>query len=225
MKSILTSTFILLNLISFSQNKLTLIIDTVDFVDEMDFLDFRVFITNQGFGNFGEHDTSGQISLTTYPNFTSEIVVESENTTIQIPIGNSSGYLEIINPYELDTIRISYLKQYGNCYKDTSKTRIEYYRVINDSVSDHAYKVKYKKETEKKKCKRKPPLETTLTINDQKYYVSIEKRKSDATKVMNGHGYKPKQTEKNHDNYSGTYFHISSITERYINVISVKLDK
>lgn len=224
MKSILTSIFIILNLISFSQNKLTLIIDTVDFVDEMDFMDFKVFITNQGFGNFGEFDTTGKISLTTYPNFTSEFPVESEKTTIQIPIDNSSGYLEISNPYGRDTIRIHYLKQYSNCFKDTSKTRIEHYRVKNDHVSDQPYKVKFKKQTEKKACKRKPPIETVLTINNQDYSVGIQKRKSDAAEIMHGHGYKPRQTEKNHENYSGTYLYISSITEHYVNVMTVKIN-
>jgi len=83
--------------------------------------------------------------------------------------------------------------------------------------------VKFKVDTEKNKCERKPPFKTLLIINNQKYFVSIQKKKSEVIEYTHGHGYKPRQTEKNHENYSGTRLYISSMTERYINVITVKI--
>jgi len=82
--------------------------------------------------------------------------------------------------------------------------------------------VKFKESVKKSKCKYKPPYKTMLTLNDQKYYVSIQKRESNIGN-MHGHGYKPRQTEKNHENYSGSKFQIRSITIHYINVITIKL--
>jgi hypothetical protein len=223
MRILLTLTFILSCHIGFSQKKLTLIIDTIDFVDDFDKYDFNIFLTNQGFADLGETDSTAMISTDSFPNFQTTVTLKTDSTLIQIPIDQENGHLELSNVFENDTIRVNYLKQYSNCYKDSSKTRIEYYRVKNDSVSDKPYKVKFKVDTEKTKCKRRPPFKTMLTINDQKYYVSIQKRKSGGIEIMHGHGYKPRQTEKNHDNYSGTRLYISSTTERYINVITVKI--
>ena len=223
MRILLTITFLLSCLSGFSQKKLTLIIDTIDFVDAYDKNDFRINLTNQGFSNLGETDFSAKVSSNMFPNFQTSITIDSDSTLIQIPIDQENGYLELNNILGKDTIRINNLKQYSNCYKDSSKIRIEYYRVNNDIVADRPYRVKFKKEAEKTNCKRKPPFKTLLTINDEKYFVSIQKRKSDAVEYMHGHGYKPRQTEKNHENYSGTKLYISSRTERYINVITVKI--
>jgi len=200
-----------------------LIIDTIEFVDDFDKYDFNIFLTNQGFADLGETDSTALISTDSFPNFQTTVTLKTDSTSIQIPIDHENGYLEIFSVFENDTIRINYLKQYSNCYKDSSKTRIEYYRVKNDNVSDKPYKVKFKVYTEKTKCKRRPPFKTVLTINDQKYFVNIQKRKSEVIEYMHGHGHKPRQTEKNHENYSGTKLYISSMTERYINVIKVKI--
>lgn len=223
MRIALTITIILSYLSAFSQKQLTLIIDTIDFVNEIDQHDFRITLTNQEFANLGQKDTTAKVTTTGYPNFKTTINLESESTNIHIPIDQQNGYLELSNVYDSDTIIIHKLKLYSNCYRDTTKTRIEYYRVKNDSVSDRPYKVKFIENTERKKCKRMPPFKTMLTINDQKYVVRIQKRKSDGIEYMHGHGYKPRQTEKNHENYSGTKLYISSITERYINVITIKI--
>ena len=223
MRKLLTIILILSYFSGFSQKQLTLIIDTIDFVDELDQYDFKITLTNQGFANLGQTDSTAKVSTIDYPNFQTTVILKSDSTHIHIPLDQQNGYLELSNVYDSDTIRINKLKLFSNCYKDTTKTRIEHYRVKNDSVSDRPYKVKFKKKTEKKKCKIRPPFKTMLTINDQKYFVSIQKIKSDAVEYMHGHGYKPRQTEKNYENYSGTRLYISSITERYINVITVKI--
>lgn len=223
MRPILTIIFILSGLSGYSQKQLTLIIDTLDFVDELDHYDFRINMTNQGFANLGQTDSTAKLTITDYPNFQTTVNLETDSTTIKIPIDQQNGYLELSNIYDSDTIRINKLKRYSNCYRDTTKTRIEHYRVKNDSVSDQPFKVKFKVKTEKKKCDRRPPFKTMLTINDQKYFVNIQKKKSDGVEIMHGHGYKPRQTEKNYENYTGTRLYISSITERYINVITIKI--
>lgn len=202
---------------------MTLIIDTVDFIDNYDKYYFKVNLTNQGFADLGEIDTTAKVSTEEYPNFQTTVNLKTDSTNIKIPIDQQNGYLELSNLYDSDSIRINKLKLYSNCYRDTTKTRIELYRVKNDSVSDQPFKVKFKEKTEKKKCDRKPPFKTMLTINDQKYFVSIQKKKSDGVEIMHGHGYKPRKTEKNYENYTGTRLYISSITERYINVITIKI--
>lgn len=223
MRILLTLTFILSCHIGFSQKTLTLIIDTIDFVEDFDKYDFNIFLTNQGLANLGQTDSTGKVTTIGYPNFQTTVNLGSDSTNIHIPIDQQNGYLELSNVYNSDTIRINKLTLYSNCFRDTTKTTIEHYRVKNDSVSDRPYKVKFKDNTEKKKCNRRPPFKTVLTINDHKYFVSIQKIKSDAVEYMDGHGYKPRQTEKNYENYSGTKLYISSITERYLNVITVKI--
>jgi hypothetical protein len=222
MKIFLTFILILSYQCGYSQKQLTLIIDTIDFIDDFDKYNFKVYLTNQGFSDLGEIDTNSQISSQNYPNFQTTLSLKTDLTKIQIPIDLQNGFLEISNIYFQDTIRINHLEMYTNCYKDTSKTRIEYYRVKNDSVSKEPYKVKFKESIKKSKCKYKPPYKTMLTINDQKYYVSIQKREADID-YMHGHGYKPRQTEKNHNDYSGSRFYISSITKHYINVITINI--
>jgi hypothetical protein len=223
MKTVLTIIFILSSLSGFSQKQLTLIIDTLDFVDELDQYDFKITMTNQGFANLGQTDSTAKVTITDYPNFQTTVNLESDSTNIQIPIDQQNGYLELSNIYDSDTIRINKLKLYSNCYRDTTKTRIEHYRVSNDSISDRPYKVKFKERTEKKRCKRRPPFKTSLIINDQIYFVSIQKKKSDLVEIMHGNGSKPNRTEKNYENYSGTRLYISSRTERHINLITIKI--
>lgn len=223
MKIVLLIILFLSCLSGFSQKQLTLIIDTLDFVNELDQYDFRITVTNQGFANLGQLDSTAKVTITEYPNFQTTVNLESDSSNIQLPIDQQNGYVELSNVYDSDTIRINKLKLYSNCYRDTTNTRIEHYRVNNDSVSDIPYKVKFKERVEKKKCKRRPPFKTSLIINGQQYFVSIQKKKSDAVEIMHGHGYKPRQTEKNFENYSGTRLYISSRTERYINVITIKI--
>jgi len=224
MRSLLTLSFIINCLIGFSQKQLTLIIDTIDFVDDIDQYDFKINLTNQGLANLGEIDTSSKSTTKYYPNFQTVVSLNSDSTNIQIPIDDQNGFLEISNIYNYDTIRIDYLKLYSNCYKDTSETVIEYYRIINDTVSNEPYKVKHKTTTHKDKCKRKPPYKTTLTINQKKYMVSIQK-KLDGVEELHGHGYKPKRYQKDSENFKGkaTRIYINSVTSNYLNVITVIL--
>ncbi|MBI1836545.1 MAG: hypothetical protein HYR91_04700 [Flavobacteriia bacterium] len=222
MRIFLTFICILSYHFGYSQKQLTLIIDTIDFIDDFDKYHFKVYLTNQGFSDLGEIDTNSQISSQNYPNFKTTINVKTDSTKIQIPIDKQNGVLELSNIYYLDTIRINHLEIYSNCYKDTVKTRLEYYSVKNDSISNEPYKVKFKKSIKKSTCKYKPPYKTMLTINGQKYYVSIQKKESNIN-YMHGHGYKPKQTEKNHEHYSGSKIYICSTTIHSINVITINI--
>ena len=112
MRILLTLTFILSFHLGFSQKTLTLIIDTIDFVDDYDKYDFNIFLTHQGFANLGETDSSAIISTDRFPNFQTVVTLKSDSTSIQLPIDRKYGYLELSNIYESDTIRINYLKQY-----------------------------------------------------------------------------------------------------------------
>ena len=223
MRFLLITVFFACQLQCFAQKQLTLIIDTIDFVDDFNISDFKVTLTNQGFGNLGETDSAGKVTTTLYPNFQTTVTLQTDSTRIHIPIDQHNGYLELSNIYISDTLRINRLVIYSNCYIDTTRTRKEYYRVENDSISEKPYKVKIKEKTKKNKCKRKPPANTIMRINSKNYLVRIEKQKSEFTEYSQGHGYKPQRFEGNDDNYSGTFLHYRSITERYINVIEVEI--
>lgn len=208
----------------FSQKPLTLIIDTINFINDSDKQDFQISIYNLGSSRPIEIDTFTQVSTIDYPNFKITIDLISDSDYIQIPIDQQNGVLELRNIYNQDTIRINYLKQYSNCYRDTSWTVIEYYRIVNDSLSSNPYKIKKQTKTHKQKCERKVPFKTALIINGEKYFVSIQKVESyiDYTR---GHGYKPKRYKSNSDKYKGkaTMISISTITARYINLITIRV--
>ncbi len=222
MRILLKLAFILGSFSGFSQTQLTLVIDTIDFIDGFDPPDFRIVVTNQGFANLGQIDSTAKISRIDFPNFQTTVALETDSSNIHIPIDQHNGYLELSNVYNSDTIRINALRLYSNCYRDTMRSRIEYSRVKDNIVSDQCYKVEFKERVKKKKIKRKTPLKTTLIINDQEYVTSIQKTKW-LPLISSGNGYKPRMTEKNYENYSGTKFHILSVTEQYINVMTVKI--
>lgn len=225
MRILLTFIFVLNCFFGFSQKPLTLIIDTVDFIDNYDKYYFKVNLTNQGFADLGEIDTTAKVSTEEYPNFQTTVNLKTDSTNIQIPIDQQHGFLELSNVYNQDTIRINYLKLYSNCYKDTSKTVIEYYRIINDSIADKPHKVKRKTRTHKEKCERKPPFKTALTINEERYFVSVQKKKSDALVYTHGHGYKPTRYYENREDFKGkaTKLYISTWTTEYLNWITIRL--
>ena len=65
---------------------MTLIIDTIDFIDDFDKYNFKVNMTNQGFLDLGEIDTNSQISSQNYPNFLTTLNIKTDSTKIQILI-------------------------------------------------------------------------------------------------------------------------------------------
>ena len=99
MRILITLTFILICHTGFSQKKLTLIIDTLDFVHDFDKYDFKVFLTNQGFADLGETDSTAFISTDSFPNFHSTVTLKTDSTLIQIPIDQKNGYLELSNVF------------------------------------------------------------------------------------------------------------------------------
>lgn len=226
MRNFLTIILILNSVQVFSQKRLTLIIDTIDFVDYFDQIDFKVTLTNQGFAELGEMVDDAKITTDIFPNFQTTVYLKSDSTTIQIPIDIQNGYVELSNIYKHDTVRINRLKIYSNCYRDTIKSTIEYYRVTKGSLADKPYKVKFKVRTKKGKCKRKPPYKTMYVVNNKRYFVSIQKTESNLTTYTSGQGYKPRKTKKNYEEsepYTGTLLGVSSWTYEYINKVTLRL--
>jgi len=110
MRILLTLILVLSCHLGFSQKALTLIIDTIDFIDDFDKYNFNIFLTNQGFLEMGEIDTAGVITTKSYPNFQTTIQLMSDSTKIQIPIDQKNGFLELSNLYDQDTIIINYIR-------------------------------------------------------------------------------------------------------------------
>lgn len=222
MKLVLLCILIFCSYYGQTQRQLKLIIDTIDFIDDFDqYNNFKVNLIHNGQEttshiNTFETDTNAIISTKKSPNFQSTLNIKSDSTYLRIPIDMQKGYLELRNIYSFDTIRINYLKIYSNCNKDSSFTRFYYFRVVNNKTSEEPYDTKFKKQTIKPKCKCKPPLDLSITINNKNYIVILQK--SEWTQHTRGHGrIKPRMNEKNHDNYTGTYFHFIKRTIKYKN--------
>jgi hypothetical protein len=210
----------------FSQKRLTLIIDTIDFVEFLDENDFNVTLTNQGVANSGEILRDLKISTDSFPNLQTTVSLKSDSTSIQLPIDIHNGYLELSNIYKYDTLRINKLCLYSNCHRATTKSLIDLYRVKKDSLAEEPYKQKFNERTSKEKCKRKPPSKTMYLINNERYLVSIQKTEPMLVKSTSGQGYKPAKTKENNEGtepYTGTLLGVTSSTYRPVNKAVLRL--
>jgi len=158
MRTALTILLMLNSVQIFSQKRLTLIIDTIDFVEFLDENEFKVTLTNQGIADSGEVLRDLKISTDNFPNLQTTVGLNSDSTSIRIRLDTHNGYLEIGNIYEYDTLRINSFCFYSNCHTAKTTSLIDYYRVKEDSLAEKPYKQKSRKRTNKEKCKRKTPF-------------------------------------------------------------------
>lgn len=190
---------------------------------------FSIALTGQFIGNIPlEVDNSVYIKKdNSYPNFICPLTLKTDTTNIQISLDDKGGYLLLLNVYKSikDTLRISKVVVYSNCYRDTTFTRIDYYHYKPDSSLGRPYKTKFSKTIAKKKCKNRPLFKTTYKINGVLYLVSFQIQEDFGVEVINFHGYKPIGASQNPDTYKGklTRFHGQSTTSHYINVITLRL--
>lgn len=222
-----TLTLLFSTLTSFAQDKkIVLQIDTLLLNG---YNNFSISITGQGFANIiDEIDDSVYIKNDFgYPNFICPLTFQTDSSNLQISIDNQGGYLLITDIYQskCDTLSISKLTVFDNCHRDTIYTRISYYLRKNDVVSDNSFKTKYLKTIEKEKCKNKPPYKIYYIINNQHYFVSLQKQKDTglATKLFQGN--KPKRYLKKQNKYRRQSIRFSGISTstHYINIAVLKM--
>jgi hypothetical protein len=198
--------------------KLYFKIDTLKYADYIEtILNFRPYIHNQSF-LFSDDDyaTSRILTFKKFPNYSVAIKLESDSSTIEIPIDFSGSSIILKNVYDLnsDTLTIDLWKIYASRPIDTTYTIIEYYKKINGQLDEKPYKQKRKVKVNKAK---NPPLTITLTINGKLYNVNLTLKKEPDT-ILHGHGYKPrKHLDKNGDFKKRlTYFYVNSLSKKYI---------
>lgn len=122
------------------------------------------------------------------------ILLYSPDTELQLPLDDSGGLLLLKGAYLLksDTIRISRYTVFHNCFSDTIKEGIGWYKKYNtDPPRDLKY-LKSKRYPDKavlKTCKTIYPATVSITVNQKSYFFmpEIRQRKREMTWY---HGYK-----------------------------------
>ncbi len=178
----------LTTLISFSQVKTVVVqIDTLELINEDS--DFKLLVTNQGFGGFGVEYDSAYYLKNRFPNYVNWVSIETDSSVLKIPFDNIQGYIEIPFLFNsgLDTIRIYKHRLFSNCNYDTVKTQITYFS--NDTVVD-LKKSGSSVKVEQLKCKRKPPVVLKININGILYEAPVLVSKELGGLMETGHGYK-----------------------------------
>jgi hypothetical protein len=219
--------FIFTTLNSFGQDRhIVLQIDTL-ILNGYD--KFSISLTGQGNPNFPTflNDTVYIKNPIGQPNFICPLTLKTDSSNIRITIDDQGGYLQLIDAYKLkgDTIKINKVFVFENCINDTTFTRIAYYIKKPDGSIGKPFKTKRSKSINKKKCKVKALNKVEYRVNNVSYFALFQEQKDSGLKITEFHGYKPRKYLEDRDNYKGkiTYFHGSSTTSRYINVITIKI--
>ena len=161
----MTRLLLLLTICFFSSNcwcqtkNLVVRIDTIDFIDKYeDFLDFKLFVTNQGFVNNGEEFDSAEFHFSKFPQYYNTIYLRSDSSQLRIPLDKKEGYVEICDLYnsDLDTLKIDLYRLYSNCNFDTIKTFTTYFK--DDTLEVDTAKSNFKSVIHKLDCIRQTPF-------------------------------------------------------------------
>ena len=159
-----------------SQTKKVVIrIDTLDFIDKYeDFLDFKLFVTNQGFVNIGEEFDSADLQFNEFPQYYNTVVLQSDSSQLQIPLDRNGGYFEINNLYnsDIDTLQIDRYRLYSNCNFDTVRTWTTYYK--DGTLEVDSSRSNFKTVIHQLDCVRPPPDTIKLRVNDKIYNTPVK---------------------------------------------------
>lgn len=203
-------------------------IDTLKFADKVaTILNFKLTVGKQGFLNLGENfDTTQSFYFNKYPNYINTIKLDSDSSTIEIPIDLNGSYITIKNAYfqSSDTLIIDHWQLYSTQPLDTTYTIIEYYKKINGQLDKSPYKLKRKFKSSKPK---NPPLTMQLRINGRIYNVNLTLTKQQGIEITHGHVYKPRKHLDKNGEYKKrlTYFYVNSETIKYIWTGEIDLTK
>ena len=194
-------------------------IDTLKYADKIEsILNFKISVGNQGFLNLGNNFDSTQVlTFKNFPNFKNTIKLDTNSSTIKIPIDLNGSYITLRNAYFLssETLTVDLWTLYTTRPIDTTYTIIEYYKEINGQLDKKPYKLKKKIEISKAK---NPPETIQLIINGIFYNVNLTLSKEPGIKISHGHGYKPRNHFDKNGDYKKrlTYFYVNSETLKYI---------
>jgi len=162
-------------------------IDTLERLKGMkDFDPIILEVTNQGFAKVGE-----QFDFFLYEDpHTCLIRIESDSSNLKVPFDDKGGYIEIANLYNLrsDTLNINRLTLYNNCNLDSVSLNMIYF--IKETTLIDEEKSYFKQYTYFPKCKKAPPKEISLRINDQVYHSLILFKAEAIMYTSTGNGYK-----------------------------------
>lgn len=203
-------------------------IDTLKYTDQVEtILNFRLTVGKQGFLNMGDNfDTTKTLTFKNFPNYSNALKLNSDSSTIEIPIDLNGSYITLKNAYfqSPDSLIIDHWQLYSTQPMDTTYTIIEYYKKINGQLDKKPYKLKKKFESSKAKS---PPLTIQLRINGITHNVNLTLTKQQGIEITHGHGYKPRKYLDKNGEYKKrlTYFYVNSETIKYIWTGEIHLTK
>lgn len=207
--------------------QLFLQIDTIQAIEEFNANQWGVYITNQGFTNLGDSAWLSSISFSQFPNFTALISIETDSSNLRLPIDDGQGYLEIcgLNLLRGDTLKISRLIVYNNCYPDTSLIVIRHLRKSSKSEEFKLKRLIKKLKVNKPKCQKPPPDVLHIIINEKEYKAEIMMAKDPMQTFISGNRIRPMKYYKMND-YTGPVRRMRIETEllKYFSVATITLD-
>jgi hypothetical protein len=190
--------------------KLVVRIDTIDFIDKYeDFLDFKLFVTNQGFVNIGEEFDSAEFHFKKFPQYQNTIYLRSDSSQLQIPLDRNEGYIEIFDLFrvDFDTLQIDLYRLYSSCNFDTVKTFTTYYK--DDTLEVDTTRSNFNSAIHQLECVRQPPDTVQLSINDRLYYAPVNFKAEKGGIITTGNGSRRtifgKEKDRFHYNQTNSY--------------------
>ena len=193
-------------------------IDTIDYYDKVETIsNFVVFISKKNSPRLANiYDSTQNLTLNQYPNYTSTLLLENDSSIIELPIDLNGSTISIADAYNLqsDTLRISKLILYKTQNSDTTFTLTEYYKVINGKLNEEPFRLKRKTESKREIA---PPMEIELAIDQNLYKTTIIQKTCVGMDILHGHGYRPRNYIDKEGNYKKrvTYIYSNSKTIKY----------
>ncbi len=178
---------------------------------------FKLRVGNQGILNLGDKFDTTAFIKKNHPNFLNKLVLESENSTIEIPIDFNGSFITIKNAYFLsvDTLTINNWNVYNTKTLDSTFTIKTYYRITKGKLVEKPIKIK--KQIKASKI-IEPPTNVRININGVEYEVKIKLNEIPEELISNGHGYNRNKPYDKNSNYKKRlkYFHLYIFRKRYI---------
>ena len=200
---------------------IVVVIDTLIFQCEADnFIKLRVSENELIKIDF---DSLQQISLTEYPNFSCNIILNNSGSVIEIPVDKNGSHLKLTNVYNFtkDTLTINKLTIFDTKLADSTFTSVIYTKKINGILAEKPYKIKVKKSGT---SFLSPPQMLEFNV-DGKQIDAAFRLTSERNLVFHGHGHKPKKIVKKSgkDKKRIKYIFIDKGTYKYYWISDVKL--
>ena len=129
-----------------------------------------------------------------YPNVIGPIGRVTRNSTIELPLDKSGGFVALKNVYSCksDTIHLKRLTVYTSCFPDSVYVSKAWYRKFPPGTGKEL-ELLYLEETDKastpQKCSSNYPLNERIIANGAEVITAITKTKDRSGYISSGHGY------------------------------------